>query len=175
MEMKTTKVCNPIVLSMCMGAWLLAGTASHAADSRLYPAVGCQESFPDHDAVLNRNNGFLESVAAQWVTCPIVTDANSTRITVTVFYEAALFVPPNSAGKPPFFSCEILGWEPVATSRGSHDGNSVNLNVRNNQVLSGSFTMSMESSHQFTHLACYLLATKNGFSFDILGYRVDES
>jgi hypothetical protein len=174
MEMKITKVCKPIVLSLCMSAWLLAGNA-HAADSRLYPAVGCQESFPDHDAVLDRNNGFLESVDAVWVTCPIVTDANSMRITVTVFYDAALFVPPNSAGKPLFFSCEILGWEPSALSRGNHDGASTTLNIRNNQVLSGSLTMSMKASHQFTHLACYLLASKNGFSFDILGYRVDES
>jgi hypothetical protein len=174
MEMKTTKVCKPIVLSLCIGAWLLAGNA-HAADSRLYPAVGCQETFPDHDAVLNRRSGFLESVDAVQVTCPIVTDANSMQITVTVFYEAALFVPPNSAGKPLFFSCEILGWEPSALARGHFDGKSAILNIRNNQVLSDSLTMSMEASHQFNYLQCSLLATKNGFSFDILGYRVDES
>jgi hypothetical protein len=167
MKMKIAKVCKPIVLSLCMGAWLLAGNA-HAANSHLYPAVGCQEMFPDHDAVLDRSNGVLESVDDVWVTCPIVIDTNSVKITVTVSYEAALFVPPTYAGKPLFLSCELQGYN-------ISDGKSVNLNIRNKQILDGSLTLSMAASHQFNVLHCYLLGTKNGLYFQISGYQVDES
>jgi hypothetical protein len=155
------------VMCLCMGAWLSAGNA-HAASSRLYPATGCQASFPGQDALLNRNNGFLESEDELWISCPIVSDLNSTRITVTVSYEAFLIASPTYSGKPLFFSCDLQGF-----NSGAHK--SVTLNIRNRQVLDGSLQLSMPANPKFNVLACYLLGTQHGFYFDIFGYQVDES
>jgi hypothetical protein len=173
MEMKIKRVSKPIALSLCMSAWLLAGNA-HAANSHLYPAVGCQETIADPDSSLDRENGTLQADNLTFVTCPIVTDANSMRITVTVFYETALHASPTFAGKPFEFHCTLLGYDP-ATQILNSDAKSVHPIVRNSQTVGGSFTLSMESSHQFNSLNCILPATRYPLLFRVSGYQVDES
>jgi hypothetical protein len=150
-----------------MGAWLFAGNA-HAASSRLYPSAGCQETFPNQDTILDRSNGFLESADDVWITCPIVSDVNSTQITVTVSYEALLIASPTYSGRPPFFSCELEGYNSLAAK-------SVTLNIRNRQILDGSLKLSMAANRKYNVLACRLLGTHNGFYFSLFGYQVDES
>jgi hypothetical protein len=173
MEMKIKRVSKPIALSLCMSAWLLAGNA-HAANSHLYPAVGCQETFPDPEAFLDRENGTLQTDSLVFVTCPIVTDANSMRITATVFYETALHASPTFAGKPFEFHCTLLGYDPATQIRNS-EAKSVHPIVRNDQTVGGSFTLSMEASHQFNVLNCILPGTRYPLLFRVSGYQVDES
>jgi hypothetical protein len=173
MEIKIPKVSRPIALSLCMSAWLLAGNA-HAANNHLYPAVGCQETFPDPESFLDREGGTLQTDSLTNVTCPIVTDANSTRIAVTVFYETALQASPTFAGKPFEFHCTLLGYDLTTHIRNS-DAKSVHPIVHNNQTVGGSFTLSMEASHQFNVLNCILPGTRYPLLFRVLGYQVDES
>jgi hypothetical protein len=173
MEMTIAKVLKPIALSLCFSACLLAGNA-HAANSHLYPAVGCQETFPDPDSFLDRENGTLQTDYLAFVTCPIVADANSMRIAVTVFYETALHASPTYAGKPFEFQCTLLGYDPATRIRNS-DAKSVHPIVRNNQIVGGSFTLSMEASHQFNALNCILPGTRYPLLFRVSGYQVDES
>jgi hypothetical protein len=173
METRIVKVSKHISLSLCLSAWLLAGNA-HAASSHLYPAGGCQEIYPDPDAVLERANGDLTSNDGEWVTCPIVTDASSMRITVTVFYEAGLFAPPTYAAKPVIFNCAVRGYNP-ATNKTIADRKEMQVNLRNHQAIGGSLTLSIQASHQFNLLECYLPASKLPLSFRLFGYQVEES
>jgi hypothetical protein len=173
METSITKVSKPVALSLCLSAWLLAGNA-HAANSHLYPAGGCQETFPDPDALLERANGDLTSSDGESVTCPIVTDASSMRITVTMFYEAGLFAPPTYAAKPLVFSCAVRGYDP-STKKTIADRKEVQVNLRNHQTIGGSLTLSIQASHQFNLLECYLPASKLPLSFRLMGYQVEES
>ena len=173
MEMKITKVCKPIVLSLCMTTWLFAGNA-HAANSHLYPAVGCQEIFNDPGALVDRTDGGLQSGYEIIVTCPIVTDANSLRITVRVFYETTLYASPTYAGKSFAFSCVLEGYDPTKPGH-NWDVKTVHPNVRNYQTVGGSFTLSIEASQRFTLLNCNLPGTKPPLLFQVMGYQVDES
>ena len=173
METSITKVSKPVGLSLCLSAWLLAGNA-HAANSHLYPAGGCQETFPDPDAVLERANGDLTSSDGQWVTCPIVTDASSVRVTVTAFYEAGLFASPTYAAKPLLFYCVVRGYDP-ATKKTVADSKEMQVDLRNHQTLGGSLTLSIQASHQFNLLECYVPPSKLPLSFRLMGYQVEES
>jgi hypothetical protein len=167
MKMNIARLFKPIVLSSCIGAWAFAGSA-HAAGSHVYPAVGCQEMYVDHDPTLYRANGFIQSDNEVWITCPIVTDPASTQIKVTVFYQAGLIAAPTYVGKPDLFTCELQGYN-------GFDAKTVNLHIRNNQTLEGSLKLSMAASPRFNVLACYLLGTQRGFYFGIYGYQVDET
>jgi hypothetical protein len=162
-----------IALSLCMSAWLFSGSA-HAAGSHLYPAVGCQETYPDPDAIVARSNGALESDNEAYVTCPVVTDAHSTQVTVTVFYETALFAPATYAGRPLLFSCDLGGHNPAKQNYIS-DTKSVHPIVRNQHNVGGSLRLSIEASHQFNLLNCTLPGSTQPLYFRVLGYRVDES
>jgi hypothetical protein len=173
MEINIAKASKPIALSLCMIAWLLAGSA-HAASSHLYPAVGCQETYNDPGALVDRNDGGLQSGYEISVTCPIVTDANSMRITVNVFYETTLYASPTYAGKPFVFSCVLEGYDPAKPGH-NWDVKTVHPNVRNYQTVGGSFTLSIEASQRFTHLDCILPGTKPPLLFQVMGYQVDES
>jgi hypothetical protein len=173
METRNVKVSKPIALGLCLSAWLLAGNA-HAANSHLYPAGGCQETYPDPDAALERANGDLTSSDGEWVTCPIVTDASSMQITVTVFYEAGLFAPPTYAARPLLFNCAVRGYDP-ATQKTNANRKDVQVNLRNHQNIGGSLTLSLKAFHQLNLLECYLPASKLPISFRLFGYQVDES
>jgi hypothetical protein len=172
MKMTIAKVSKPIALSMCMSAWLFAGHA-HAANSHLYPAIGCLDAYPLESN--SRTGGALESdTGGALVTCPIVTEANATQITVTVFYETGLFTDPTYAGKPPLFGCILFGYDP-AKKGGPADLENVSAIVRNQHIVEGSLKLSIEATHQFNVLNCNLPATTESLFFRVLGYRVDES
>ena len=169
MKMKIARVFKPVVLGLCMSAWAFAGNA-HAASSHVYSAAGCQERYPDQLVRLDRGEGLIYTMDALWVTCPIVTNTNSTQIAVTVMYKAALFTAPNVATKPDLFTCELQG-----DGDNSFDTKTVRLNIRNLQSIEGSLKLSMAASPRFNVLACYLLGSQSGFNFNMYGYQVDES
>lgn len=171
MQSKIVKVSRPIALSLCMNAWLLAGNA-HAANSHLYSAVGCLGSYPD--VKVARVGGALERDEGADVVCPIITDANSTQLKVTVFYETRLFASATYAGKPFYLACTLQGYDP-ATKTGHYDFKSVQPAVHNRQNVSGSFKLSMIATHQLNVLYCELPDTPQEVYFRVLGYQVDES